>query len=91
MEPLHISEADAVRDFAAILERVQAGVEVVIEREAKPFAVVRAAAPVRRTIPQCIALAKARRSAVTLDEGFMKDVDEGIASRSQPWNPPTWD
>lgn len=33
MEPLHISEADAVRDLAAILKRVQAGVEVVIERD----------------------------------------------------------
>jgi len=91
MEPLHISEADAFRDFAAILERVQAGVEIVIEREAKPFAAVRAAAPVRRTISQCIALAEARGSTVTLDEGFMKDIEEGIASRSQPWNPPSWE
>src|ERR1017187_3857914 len=59
MEPLHISEADAVRDLAAILKRVQAGAEVVIERDAQPLAVIRAAAPARRTISQCIALAEA--------------------------------
>ena len=41
MEPLHISEADAVRDLAAILKRVQAGGEVVIERDAQPLAVIR--------------------------------------------------
>jgi hypothetical protein len=28
---------------------------------------------------------------VTLDEGFGKDVEEGIKERSQPWNPPSWD
>ena len=33
MEPLHINEADAARDLAAILTRVQAGAEVVIERD----------------------------------------------------------
>jgi len=91
MEPLHVSEADAVRDFAAVLKHVEAGAEVVIERDAQPFAVVRSAAPVRRTISQCIALAKARGSTVTLDEGFTKDVEEGITSRSQPWNPPSWE
>jgi hypothetical protein len=36
------------------------------------------------------ALAEARGSTVMLDEGFMKDV-EGIANRSQPWNPPSWE
>jgi len=46
MEPriLHVNEADAVRDLAAILQRVQAGTEVVIERDARPLAVIRTAA-----------------------------------------------
>lgn len=55
----HVSEADdAVRDMPASLRRVQAGAEVVIERDARPVAVVRPADPVRRTISECIALAK---------------------------------
>lgn len=61
MEPriLRVSEADAVRDLATILQRVQAGTEVVIERDAQPLAIMRAAAPERRTISECIALAEA--------------------------------
>ena len=96
MEPLvlHVSEADAVRDMASILQRVQAGMEVVIERDAQPVAVVRAAAPVRRTISECIALAKAHEEetgqAPTLDPDFVKDVEEIIRNR-KPWNPPSWD
>ena len=27
----------------------------------------------------------------TLDEDFTKDVESGIASRSQPWTPPAWE
>jgi antitoxin (DNA-binding transcriptional repressor) of toxin-antitoxin stability system len=96
MEPrvLHISEADAVRDMASILRRVQAGEEVVIERDAQPVAVVRAAAPLRRTISECIALAKAHEEetgqAPTLDPDFAADVEE-IIRNHQPWNPPAWD
>ena len=30
-------------------------------------------------------------STATLDEGFMKDVEEGVTRRSQPWTPPTWE
>jgi len=37
---------------------------------------------------ECIALAEARGSTATLDEGFTKDVEEGIARRRQPRNPP---
>ena len=94
MDPLHISEADAVRDLAAILKRVQAGAEVVIERDAQPVAVIRAAAPVRRTISECIALAEAHEEesgqAPVLDADFATDVEQIVGNR-KPWNPPTWD
>jgi len=96
MEPrvLHVSEADAVRDMASILLRVQAGAEVVIERDALPVAVVRAATPVRRTISECIALAREHEEesghAPTLDPDFAADVEEIIRNR-KPWNPPSWD
>ena len=94
MELLHISEADAVRDLAAILQRVQAGTEVVIERNAQPLAVIRAAAPARRTISECIALAEAHEKetglAPVLDPDYAADVEEIVRNR-KPWNPPTWD
>ena len=96
MDPrvLHVSEADAVRDMASILQRVQAGMEVVIERDAQPVAVVRAAAPLHRTISDCIALATAHEEqtgqAPQLDGDFAADVQEVIRNR-KPWNPPSWD
>jgi antitoxin (DNA-binding transcriptional repressor) of toxin-antitoxin stability system len=93
MEALHISEADAVRDLAAILKRVLAGAEVVIERDAQPVAIIRAAAPVRRTISDCIALAEAHEKeageAPVLDPDFAADVEEIVRNR-KPWNPPAW-
>jgi antitoxin (DNA-binding transcriptional repressor) of toxin-antitoxin stability system len=96
MEPrvLRVSEADAVRDLAAILERVQAGAEVVIERDAQPLAVIRAACPDRRTISECIALAEAHEreagASPVLDPDFAADVEQIIRNR-KPWTPPAWD
>ncbi|MGD0776481.1 MAG: hypothetical protein ABSC05_27000 [Candidatus Solibacter sp.] len=83
-----------MRDLAAILKRVQAGAEVPIERDEQPLAVIRPAAPTRRTISQCIALAEAHekeaRQAPVLDPDFAADVEEIVRNR-KPWNPPTWD
>ena len=47
MEPqvLRVSEADAASDLAAKLKRVQAAIEVVIERDAQPLAMIRPAVP----------------------------------------------
>ena len=42
---IHISAAEAASDFAALLDRVRAGDEVVIEHDARPVAVLRPATP----------------------------------------------
>jgi len=67
------------------------GLEVVIEQDHRPVAVIRPPLPRGRLLSECIALAEARGSTATLDEGFMKGVEEGIASRSRPWEPPAWE
>ena len=91
---MHISEADLIRDPRTILRHVQTGVEIVIERDERPVAVLRAATPVRRRISECIAFAKAHEEktgqAPTLDPDFAADVEEIIRNR-KPWNPPSWD
>ena len=56
-----------------------------------PVAVIRSPLPKGRMLSECIAIAEARGSAATLDEGFMVDVEEGIASHSQNWSPPSWE
>lgn len=87
---LHVSEAEAERDLAAILQHVRTGAEVVIERHAQPVAVIRAPGPVRRTISECIALAEAHEKETgqvpVFDADFATDVEEIIRSR-KPWNP----
>jgi antitoxin (DNA-binding transcriptional repressor) of toxin-antitoxin stability system len=44
---VHVSESEALNDFASLLERVRGGDEVVIENDARPVAVLRAPEPAR--------------------------------------------
>ena len=91
---LHISETEAASDFASLMARVRAGTEVIIESGKRPVAVLHAAEPVRRTISECIALAKAHEEetgkAPVLDPDFAEDLEE-ILNHRKPWNPPAWE
>ncbi len=92
---IHISDAEAASDFAALLERVRSGAEVAIEHDARPVAVLHPAEPrVGRLISESIALAEAHAKELdyepTMDPDFAADVEEIIRNR-QRWNPPTWD
>ena len=91
MATLRMTEAELARDVYGVLAKVQEGAEIVVEQDHHPVAVIHSPQPKGRLLSECIALAEARGSTVTLDEGFMKDLEEGIASRSQPWNPPSWE
>ena len=94
MAVIHISEAEAARDFRALLARVRAAAEIVIESDAHPAAILRAAEPPRRSISECIALAKKHEEETgedpVLDPDFAADVEE-IIRDGKPWNPPAWD
>jgi antitoxin (DNA-binding transcriptional repressor) of toxin-antitoxin stability system len=96
MATIHISEADAARDFPALMARVRAGAEIVIESNARAVAVVR---PARdefrlRLLSESIALAKKHAEELgyepRMDPEFAADLEEIIASR-KPWNPPAWE
>ena len=91
MAPVHISEDELARDLHRVLAEVQKGREIVVEQNQRAVAVIRPAVPAGRLLSQCIALAESRASTATLDPGFMKDVEDGIASRSQQWSPPAWE
>lgn len=90
MAVIHISEAEAVRDFAGLLAQVRAGAEIVIEHGAHPVAVVRTPTTLRRSIEECIALLP-ENSAATVDEDFAHDVEEAGAAHREPLDPPAWD
>ena len=91
MATVHMTESDVARDLHAVLAKVQQGVEVVVEQDHRPVAVIRRALPKGRLLSECIALAEARGTTAILDDDFMKDVAEGIAERSKPWTPPPWE
>jgi antitoxin (DNA-binding transcriptional repressor) of toxin-antitoxin stability system len=87
---LHINEADLARDLHAVLDRVQSGAEVIVERNAQPVAVLRAAEPRRRKLSE-IAAALPEDSTAVIDPGFAKDVQEVMDSHREPLNSSVWD
>ena len=84
MAPVHMTEAEVAGNFAAVLEKIQRGAEVIVERDCRPVAVIRSPRRTGRPIADCIASAKASGSTGTLDGGFAADVEEGIKSRQGP-------
>jgi antitoxin (DNA-binding transcriptional repressor) of toxin-antitoxin stability system len=89
---VRISEAELARDLHAVLEKVQEGVEVIVEQDHRPVAVIKTPHRSGRPITEILREARQRNSTVTLDEDFGTDLEE-IISRHQrePWNPPSWD
>ena len=92
-----MSEAELARDLHDTLARVKQGVEVVIEQDDRPVAVLKQASAVRpgRKLNECIAHAKAYEArlgcAPLPDEDFARDVQTGIDSRRDSFEPPAWD
>ena len=92
MATIHISEAEAVRDFAAVLARVRTGAEIMIEDENRIVAVLHPPAKGPGILlSEAIARAEARGSTATVDEDFARDVEAAILSHREPLDPPAWD
>lgn len=85
-----MSEAEVARDFKAALEMVRQGAEVVIEDDLRPVAVLRPTERPGRPIDECIAIAKARGSKASMDEGFVNDLKEVLNQRT-PLDTTRWD
>ncbi len=90
-QAVHLSPEDAIRDIAAILKRVEQGAEIVIERDQHPVAVIQPPLQSGRFLVECVALAEAHGSAVTLDENFGSDLEMIIDSHREPLDATRWD
>ena len=94
MAAVHISETEAARNLAGIIARVYAGEEIVIDNGTLAVALIPSPAPSRRSVSDCIALAKRHEmesgEVPILDPDFAADVEEIVRNR-KPWNPPAWD
>jgi antitoxin (DNA-binding transcriptional repressor) of toxin-antitoxin stability system len=87
---IHISDAEAERDFASVLAQVRAGAEVIIEHDTEPVAILRAPLPEPRNLAACVELLP-KDSTATIDEDFAKDVEAAVNSHREPLTPPEWD
>jgi antitoxin (DNA-binding transcriptional repressor) of toxin-antitoxin stability system len=92
MATIHIPEAEAERNFSAVMAHIRAGSEVLIERDSRTIAIV---SPPKRLpgnlLSEIIARAETRASNITLDGGFARDLEDAIHSHREPLDPPKWD
>ncbi len=88
---VHMTEAELARDLHTVLEKVRQGVEVVIEQDSRPVAVLKAPVVKGRMISEILTDLKARGSNAVMDDDFARDIEEGIKAHREPWNPPSWD
>jgi antitoxin (DNA-binding transcriptional repressor) of toxin-antitoxin stability system len=95
MSTVRITETELARDVHGVLEKVQQGVEVIIEQDHRPVAVIKTPVPPGRKISECIALAKAYEEKLgyrpVADPDFAKDVQAAIDAHREPLHPPPWD
>jgi len=75
---------------ATLLAHVRAGAEVVIEKDARPVAVLHAPEPGRRTTSECIALLP-QVSRAAVDPDLASDVEAAGAIHRERLDPPAWD
>ena len=95
MATVRITEVELARDIHVVLAKVQQGVEVIVEQDHRPVAVIRTPQGPGRKISECIALAKAYEEklgyAPVPDPDFAKDVQAAIDAHREPFRPPPWD
>jgi antitoxin (DNA-binding transcriptional repressor) of toxin-antitoxin stability system len=90
MATVHIPETELASNLEALMAKVRAGDEVVIDSNTGPIAVLSPAPPPKRTIQECIALLPEDSTGI-MDEDFAADVAAAIAFHRESLNPPAWD
>ena len=93
---LRLTQAELARDIHAVLARVRdEGLEVIIEQDSRPIAVIRRPEGPGRKLSECIAIAKAYEKnlgyAPIPDADFAADVQAAIDVHGEPLNPPKRD
>ncbi len=96
-ESIHISEAEASRDFSAVMKHVNAGEEVVVEGANGVNARIapEGTTPMRiGTIAEALAILKQVKETeglAMLDDEFATDMDKIHAEMNQPLDSSKWD
>jgi len=91
MAVIHVTEEEAAREFASLLNKVESGTEVRIARGDATIAVLRPPASAKpKTLSEAIMHAKARNSQVLLDDQWSTDLEAVIRQHetdflTDPW------
>ena len=93
---LRLTEAELARDIHAVLARVrEEGLEVIVEQDHRPVAVIKTPQGPGRKLSECIAIAKAYEEnlgyAPVPDSDFAADLQAAIDAHREPLNSPEWD
>jgi antitoxin (DNA-binding transcriptional repressor) of toxin-antitoxin stability system len=96
MATLHISEADAAADFAALLAHVSAGEQVIIERDSRPVALLTPPEPhpgrtVSDVVTRLKALEEQRGEPLRMGADFADDLEEIVRNRKPNVYENSWD
>ena len=90
MSTVRITESELAHDLHGVLEKVRQGVEVVVEEDHRPVAVIKASQSAGRLSSDVLADLTARNSRAVIDDAFAHDIAEGIRAHREPWQPPSW-
>ena len=90
MAQVHMSEAEIARDFAAVLAKVRAGTEVIVDDGYRRIASITPVGEPGRPIDECIAILISRGSDATLDDAYAADLESIIAER-KPLDTSAWE
>jgi antitoxin (DNA-binding transcriptional repressor) of toxin-antitoxin stability system len=95
MATIHISEAEALKDFPGLLARVRAGEEVVIQSNEHPATVVKLAQErLGSSSTEILARLRARKEELgfspSMSDEFVADMEEIIRNR-KPADRSAWD
>jgi len=90
---LRLTEAELARDIHAVLARVrEEGLEVIVEQDHRPVAVIKTPQGPGRKLSECIAIAKAYEEnlgyAPVPDTDFAAEVQAAIDAHGEPLNRP---
>lgn len=95
MGTIHVTEAELARDLHRVLDKVREGVEVVVEQDSRPVALIKTPPHVGRGLAECIEIARAeeRRFAEppAPDGKFAADVRAAVDAHDEPAEPTAWD
>lgn len=87
MSTVRITESELASDVHGVLEKVREGVEVIVEQNHRPVAVIKPSEPAGRKISEVIAALEASGANAVLDEDFARDVKESTHTYREPWTP----